>query len=124
MTVINANAYASPVLPSPNVGAAVARSGNQQQATPSVSAEQIVQNNVEQKISVQDVQKAVQYANAQMAGSNENISFGYEEQLGQLVVQVTDKASGNVIRQLPSKNFIQHQIFMREMIGLFLDKKA
>jgi len=114
----------SPVLSSPNMGADVARSGNQQQASPSVSAEQVVQNNAEQKVSVQDVQRAVQHANAQLAGSNENISFGYEEQLGQLVVQVTDKTSGAVIRQLPSKDFINHQIYMREMIGLFLDKKA
>ena len=124
MAIINANIYTSPVLPSPNMGAAVARSGNQQQSTPSVSAEQVVQNNAEQKVSVQDVQRAVQHANAQMSGSNENISFGYEEKLGQLVVQVTDKSTGAVIRQLPSRDLIQHQIFMREMIGLFLDKQA
>jgi len=124
MAIINANVYASPVLPSPNMGAAVARSGNQQQSTPSVSAEQVVQTNEGQKVSEQDVQKAIQQANAQLAGANESISFGYEEKLGQLVVQVTDKATGAVIRQLPSRDFIQHQIFMREMIGLFLDKQA
>jgi flagellar protein FlaG len=124
MTVIHANVH-NPVPSSPNMGAAVVRSsGDQQQASPHVSAEQKVQNNGEQKVSLQDVQKAVAQANAQLAGSNETISFGYERQLGQLVVQVTDKASGKVIRQLPSKEFIQHQIFMREMIGLFLDKKA
>ncbi len=124
MAMINANVHASPVLPSPNMGAAVVRSGNQQQTTPPVSAEQIVQANEGRKVSVQDVQKAVQQANAQLAGSNESITFGYEEKLGQLVVQVTDKSTGAVIRQLPSRDFIQHQIFMREMIGLFLDKQA
>jgi len=124
MAIINANVHASSVLPSPNMGAAVARSGNQQQSTPSVSAEQVVQANEGRKVSVQDVQKAVQQANAQLSGSNESITFGYEEKLGQLVVQVTDKATGAVIRQLPSKEFVQHQIFMRELIGLFLDKQA
>lgn len=129
MSVISTNVPTAPVLPSPNMGAAGVRSGNQQQASTPVSAEQVVQNsgstnNSGQNVSLKDVQKAVAQANAQLAGSNESISFGYEEQLGQLVVQVTDKKSGAVIRQLPSKDFIQHQIFMREMIGLFLDKKA
>jgi len=127
MAVIHANVPSAPVLPAPNMGAAVVRSGNQQ-ASPPASAEQAVQQQAVQQRgqqpSLQDVKRAVDQANAQLAGANESISFGYEEQLGQLVVQVTDKKSGQVIRQLPSKEFIQHQIFMREMIGLFLDKKA
>ncbi|EAU55673.1 flagellar protein FlaG [Mariprofundus ferrooxydans] len=105
------------------MGAAVVRSGNQQQATPPVSAEQ-AQAKPEQKASLKDVQQAVQQANASLPGSNEAISFGYEEKLGQLYVQVTDKHSGAVIREIPSKEFIQHSVFMREMIGLLLDRKA
>ncbi|WP_238701319.1 flagellar protein FlaG [Mariprofundus erugo] len=123
MAVIDAM-QSSPVLSSPNMGAAVVRSGNQQQATPPVSAEQSVQRNPERNISEQDVQRAVQQANSALPGSNESIAFGYEEKLGQLFVQVTDKNSGEVIREIPSKEFLQHRVFMREMIGLLLDKQA
>ncbi|WP_018293472.1 flagellar protein FlaG [Mariprofundus ferrooxydans] len=123
MAVIDANIPRSPVLSSPIMGAAVVISGNQQQATPPVSVEQ-AQARPEQKVSLKDVQQAVNNANASLPGSNESISFGYEEKLGQLYVQVTDKQSGAVIREIPSKEFIKHSVFMREMIGLLLDKRA
>ena len=123
MAVVDTNAVRSPVLSSPTMGAAVVRSGNQQQATPPMSVEQ-VQARTEQKVSARDVQKAVHQANMALPGSNEAIAFGYEEKLGQLYVQVTDKKSGEVIREIPSKEFLQHRVFMREMIGLLLDKQA
>jgi len=126
MSVISSNMPTTPVLSSPNMGAAVVRSGNQPQSSPPVSAGQ-VQSSASgkgQEVSLQQVQQAVAQANRQLAGSNESITFGYEERLGQFVVQISDKATGQVIQQLPSKDFIQFQLHMREMIGLFLDKKA
>jgi len=126
MAVIESTMQPRPVPVSPNVGAAVVRSGNQQQVSPPVSTEQKVQNDVEQQVKEKDVQKAIQQANVELASSNTSvaISFGYEEKLGQLFVQVTDKNSGEVVREIPSKDFIQHKIAMREMIGLLLDKTA
>jgi len=70
------------------------------------------------------VQRAVEQANAQVAGINERLSFGFVQELGQLVVQVTDKNSGEVIRQFPSKEFIAHQIASKEFLGMLLDKQA
>jgi len=58
------------------------------------------------------------------SGSNETISFAYEEKLNQLYVKIVDQNSGAVVREIPSKDFIRHQIALREMIGLILDKKA
>ena len=124
MAVIESTMQPRPVPVAPNVGAAVVRSGNQQQVSPPVSTEQQVQNKAEQQVKEKDVQKAVQQANVEMASSNTSvaISFGYEEKLGQLFVQVRDEDSGEVIREIPSRDFIQHKIAMREMIGLLLDK--
>ena len=78
----------------------------------------------EQAITEQQVQKAVNEANADFSGSNESVAFHYEKKLGLLYVQVTDNQSGEVIREIPSKDFINHRIAMREMIGLFLDKQG
>ncbi|MDX8407242.1 MAG: flagellar protein FlaG [Mariprofundaceae bacterium] len=127
MAAIEINVQSSPVLSSPNVGAASARSGSPQVSRQPVAIEQNVQQNVkstERKVSEQEVRQQVAKANVEISGSNENISFGYEAKLGQLYVQVTDAKSGEVIREIPSKDFIQHRVAMREMIGLLLDKKA
>jgi len=124
MTAINLMTQASPVLSSPGAGVAAVRSaGGVQQSTP-VVAKQVTESTADQQPSLQDVQNAVKQANVALQGSNEAITFGYEEKLGQLVVQVSDKSTGAVIQQLPSKDFIQFQLHMREMVGLFLDKKA
>jgi len=91
--------------------------------TPTATA-QLVQNQPEPKVSEQELRQAVQQANQSFAGSNESVSFTYEEKLGQLFVQITDSKSGEVIREVPSKEFIQHQVAMKELVGLLLDKQA
>jgi len=78
----------------------------------------------QQQPTVQQVQRAVAQANTQVAGLHENISFGFVKELGQLVVQVTDENSGEVIRQFPSKEFIANQIAAKAFLGMLLDKQA
>lgn len=85
---------------------------------------QLVQNQPEPMVSEQELKQAVQKANHSFAGSNESVGFTYEEKLGQLFVQITDSTSGEVIREVPSKEFIQHQVAMKELVGLLLDKQA
>lgn len=115
----------SPAYSAPNVGAAGVRSGNIPSKAP-VSTEQNVQQEKQagQQASEQQVKQAVDQANMQIAGSNESIGFGCEEKLGLLYVQVKDKNSGEVIREIPSKDFIQNKLAMRELVGLLLDTKA
>jgi len=123
MTAINTTIQASPAFSAPVSSVAAVRSGGAQASAPVITA-QVSRQKTGANPSVQDVKQAVQKANVSLQGSNESITFGYEEQLGQLVVQVSDKSTGSVIQQLPSKDFIQFQLHMREMIGLLLDKKA
>jgi flagellar protein FlaG len=127
MAVVELNMQPRPVPSSPNVGAAAVRQGNQQQAKAPVSAEQSVQQqvtNTEAKVSEKALRDAVGQANIEMAMTNESISFGFEKKLGLLFVQVTDSNSGEVIREIPSREFIAHRVAMREMVGLLLDKQA
>lgn len=75
--------------------------------------------------SEQLVAQAVEASNNALINSkNESISFGYEKRLGLLYVQVTDKNTGEVIREIPSKDFIRHALALRESIGLILNKKG
>lgn len=88
---------------------------------PSLKARQDAQK---RQPSEQEVQQAVAEANSQFSGPNEKIAFGYEKRLNMLIVQVQDRNSGEVVREIPPREFIDFKIAMRERIGLFLDKQG
>jgi len=124
MAAISTIIQSSPVLSSPRASVATVISPAVQQSSPLSNGSSVVRKDDVSQPSLKDVQQAVKQANHALPSSNESITFGYEEKLGQLVVQVSDKATGQVIQQLPSKEFIQYQIYMKEMVGLLLDKQA
>lgn len=71
-----------------------------------------------------ELQKALQQANMEFSGSNQKISFTYEKRINQMFVQVVDKTTGEVVKEVPPKEFIEHKIAMHELIGLLLDKQG
>ncbi|MDX8383990.1 MAG: flagellar protein FlaG [Ghiorsea sp.] len=85
---------------------------------------QQTQSNNNQKVNKEVLDKAVSAANFEFSGANEGVAFSYNEKLNQLYVRVIDQASGQVIREIPPKEFIEHQAAMREHIGLLLSKLA
>jgi len=78
----------------------------------------------QEKVSEKSILQAVTQANIEIAGGNEKVGFGYEKRLGQLYVQVLDKDTGEVIKEIPPKSFIEHQAFMKELAGILLDRNA
>jgi len=128
MAVISPITTQAPVASTPMVGSSVPSTAPvQQKVVPQQASASVV--NIQQKepvVTEKSVQEAVNTANQMLAsaGSNETISFAYEEKLNQLYVKIVDQNSGAVVREIPSKDFIRHQIALREMIGLILDKKA
>ena len=126
MAVITPITTQAPVASTPmvNATAAVSTAPVQQRVAPQSSNVQNIQR--EPAVTEKSVQAAVNKANQMLAsaGSNETISFAYESKLNQLYVKIVDQNSGAVVREIPSKDFIRHQIALREMIGLILDKKA
>ena len=78
----------------------------------------------QEKASEARVRKAVHEANMQLAGSNEKVGFVFEKRLGQLFVQVLDKETGKVVKEIPPREFIEHQAYMKEMAGILLDRNA
>lgn len=105
----------SPVSAKPEIPASrVGMNSNVSQQVPAQQA----------KVSEEAVRHAVQMANIEFAGSNQKVGFGYEKRLGQLYVQVLDKETGSVVKEIPSREFIEHQAFMKELAGLILDRNA
>jgi len=72
----------------------------------------------------QEVQQVVTEANREFSGPNEKIAFGYERRLNMLIVQVQDRDTGEVVREVPPQEFIDFRVAMRERIGLLLDKQG
>ena len=125
MAVISPITIQAPVVSTPSVNTSVG-SPVQQRVVPQQTNIQALPTRQEPEVTEKSVQDAVSRANQMLAvsGSNETISFAYEEKLNQLYVKIIDQDSGAVVREIPSKDFIRHQIALREMIGLVLDKKA
>jgi flagellar protein FlaG len=88
---------------------------------PSLKAQQDAQK---KQPTEQDVQQAVAEANSKFSGPNEKIAFGYEKRLNMLIVQVQDRNTGEVVREIPPQEFIDFKVAMRERIGLLLDKQG
>ncbi len=73
----------------------------------------------------ENLKKLIDRANTQMtAAGNQHLSFGYEERLNRLYVQIKDNATGEVVREIPPRKLIEQQAAMSEMIGMLLDRNA
>jgi flagellar protein FlaG len=53
-----------------------------------------------------------------------SVSFGYDEELGKVYINVTDKNSGEVIRKLPSEEAMKFAKSIKETVGKLLDKRG
>jgi len=74
------------------------------------------------QISEQQVKQAVEQLNREFP--SESVGFAYEKRLNMLLVQVTDKATGAVVKEFPSKDFVEHKVAMQAMVGVILDRQA
>jgi len=87
-------------------------------------AERVTQE-MEAAVDHERMQEMVDRANRKLAGAgNQRLSFGYEERLNRLYVQIKDNATGEVVREIPPRKLIEQQAAMSEMIGIILDRNA
>ena len=52
------------------------------------------------------------------------IRFGFDDQANEMLVNVIEKDSNRVIRQIPSKEILAMRAKMAEMVGLLVDKEV
>lgn len=77
-----------------------------------------------QSMSRSEVQAAVAEVQARMDQMGTNLQFAMDKEAKDLVVKVTDKNSGDLIRQIPSEDVIRLRNKLEEVTGLLFDKKA
>ncbi len=64
----------------------------------------------------------VSRANEEMASIRSDLKFSIHEKSGQMVLQIVDPSTGEVLRQSPPQEFLDLTVRLQEMVGVFLDE--
>ncbi|MDD5176134.1 MAG: flagellar protein FlaG [Sterolibacterium sp.] len=78
-----------------------------------------------QQPSSEQIRKAVESVKQMVNSTSANsLDFSIDEQSGKTVVRVTDSDTGEVIRQIPSKEMLEIARSLDQMQGMLLKQKA
>ena len=112
----------------------------QEQSGALAPAESLQDNQQEEKMGVQetveanaqkkeepkeeDMQQMMKELNELMSRINCNLEFSYHKEVNVMSVKMIDKATNEVIKELPPEEMIDNMIQAKDWIGAFLDKNA
>lgn len=68
--------------------------------------------------------ETVDELNKQMDILNTNITFGYNDKINQMFINVIEKSTGKVIRKFPTEEAMSLSAKMKEIVGIIFDKKG
>jgi flagellar protein FlaG len=71
----------------------------------------------------EDVRKVVEEIQLRMEQMGTNLQFAVDREAEDLVVRVTNKVSGDLIRQIPSEDVLKLRMKLEELSGLLFDEK-
>ena len=83
-----------------------------------------VQQDTKEKINPEALNETVNELNKQMDLLNTNITFGYNDKINQMFINVIEKSTGKVIRQFPTEEAMRLSVKMKEIVGIIFDKKG
>ncbi|MBA9085779.1 flagellar protein FlaG [Fontibacillus solani] len=69
------------------------------------------------------LEEQIKKLNEAIASSGKELKFKYNQDANQLYVEVLDSKTKEVVTSLPPEFLIELSLKMKEMIGMFLDKK-
>jgi len=72
----------------------------------------------------EDMQQMMKDLNELMSRINCNLEFSYHKEVNVMSVKMIDKATNEVIKELPPEEMIDNMIQAKDWIGAFLDKNA
>jgi flagellar protein FlaG len=76
------------------------------------------------QVSKEELASVVSSLNKEIEPMGTNIKFGYNSDINQLVVEVKNNITGEVIRQLPTKEALELSKKVKELVGIIFDKRA
>jgi flagellar protein FlaG len=81
-------------------------------------------NQDDQSNTANTLKQTVKDLNDQMDLLDTNISFGFNDEINMMYVNVTDKTTGQTIRKIPTEEAMDLSAKMKEIVGMIFDKKG
>lgn len=73
---------------------------------------------------VQQYEQVVDQLNRQMQANNRNLGFGIDRRINTYVITVTDKRSGDVVRQIPAEAVVRVAHAIEDLKGVLYSAQA
>ncbi|WP_331773985.1 FlaG family protein [Sulfurospirillum sp. 1612] len=70
------------------------------------------------------IDSTVKELNQHMDALNTNVTFGYNDKINSMFVDVMEKSTGKLIRKIPSEEAMHLSEKMKEIVGMIFDKKG
>ena len=71
-----------------------------------------------------DLQKAIDQLNNQMKDKNRDLSFSLDDRINRTIITVKKLETGEVVRQIPSEDFVKLAHSLEDMKGLLFNKAS
>lgn len=81
-------------------------------------------NNQDKKEIEHQLKRAVKNLNNQMDRLNTDITFGYNDKINSMYVDVKERSTGKLIRKFPSEEAMKLTEHFKEVIGIIFDEKG
>jgi len=82
------------------------------------------EKNLFEQITKDDVEKSIEDMNKALSMLNRSLKFVVHEETGKLMVQVIDKESGRVIKEIPPQILLDIEARIEKFLGILFDKKV
>jgi flagellar protein FlaG len=76
------------------------------------------------KLSKEELQKTIENVNQYMKTSQTSTKFVLHEKLNDYYIQIVDDATDEVMKEIPTRKFMDMYAAMIELAGIFVDKKV
>ncbi len=73
---------------------------------------------------VRQYEEVVDQLNRQMQANNRNLGFGIDRKINTYVITVTDKNSGDVVRQIPAEAVVRVAHSIEDLKGVLFSAQA
>ncbi|WP_226670810.1 flagellar protein FlaG [Metabacillus litoralis] len=88
-----------------------------------VNESELIERATNEQVTKDEIRLMMNNMNAFLKPSNTHIKFELHEELNEYYVKVVDDYTKEVIREIPSKKWLDIYASMTEFLGLIIDKK-
>lgn len=72
----------------------------------------------------QQLDSTIKHLNDHMKSLDTNITFGFNDKIDTMFVNVMERSTGKIIRKIPTEEAMELSEKMKEIVGMIFDKKG